>query len=236
MNCSSLELSKAKLDAYYALKCMNRTIRAYEKLKNKFNIMNNRLDKAELQKKIIINNKNNINNKEKIVKLDIKNIQSKMNTLSISHEKRKQLEIKLENYDLELEQLNLQFQNLISQYIDINKIIDALYNTLSNISNTIRTDTPYYKGRWLVGWLELKKHNEIYEYECIKRLTFEFIINNNNKTKILFELENWKNKFSKISNSVYAIEDPYFRRPVGCLSNTETTTIFLSDSEYELDI
>ena len=235
MNCSPLKLLKAKSDAYYALKCMKQIIKTYEKKQHKLNMKNNKLEKAILQKHIIMNNKKNLNNKEKIIKLEIENINIKINTLSIYHEKRKQLETKLTHYNLELEQLNLEFENLIGQLVKINEIIQSLEYTVSNLQNTLESDTKYYKAEWLAGWLELKKHNEIYEYECINRLIFEFIINNN-KTKILFELDNWKNEFSKISNSVYAIEDPYFIGPVGCLSDTETTTIFSSDSDYELVI
>ena len=91
------------------------------------------------------------------------------------------------------------------------------------------------KKEYQQAWLTLKKYNEIYEYECIKQLIDKFIINNDTKIKILVELDNWKNEFIKISNSVYAIEDPNFVRifDFGCDSTDPSISIYSSsDSEW----
>uniref|UniRef100_A0A6C0H868 Uncharacterized protein n=1 Tax=viral metagenome TaxID=1070528 RepID=A0A6C0H868_9ZZZZ len=227
MNCSSLELFKVREDAYYALKYMKRTIKSYEKKENKYYIENINLNKAIHQENIFINNQEILNNKKEIIILNIIKINIKKNIQSIYHKKSELLEDKLTHYNLQLEQLNLELDENDNNLRKIHRIIESSVNKVPELKNTMID----YELEYKKAWLELKKHNEIYEYECIKQLIYKFIINNNNKIQILFELENWKNEFIKFSNSKYAIEDPNFKKTVPIISTNTTSSIYSSESE-----
>ena len=231
MNCSTLKLVKAREDAYYSLKYMKRAIRGYENRENKYYIEDIKLSKATHQENILINNQEILNNKKEIIVLNIIQINIKKNIPSIYHKKSKQLEDKLTNYNLQLEQLNLELDENDNNLRKIHRIIELLVNTVSELKETLI----YYESHYKQAWQELKKQNEIYEYECIKQLIDKFIINNDNQIQILFELENWKNEFIKMYNSKYVIEDPNFVERFDCLSTDTSFSGYLSESEF-LDI
>jgi len=225
MNCSILELVKAREDAYYALKYIKRTIKSYEKKENKYNIENINLNKAIHQETILLNNEEILKNKIELITLKENKINIKKNISSIYSKQSKQLEDKITHYNLQLEQLNLELTENDNNLRKIHRII--LENAVPKFKNTMLR----YKSHYKEAWLQLKNKHEIYEYACIKQLIVKFIINNNNQIQILFELENWKNEFIKISNSKYAIEDPNFKRVCSMLSSNTSISVYSSVSE-----
>jgi hypothetical protein len=231
MNCSTLELVKAREDAYYALKYMKRAIRSYERRENQYNITSKTLDEMRFQKNIIINNYSILCNKIDIITSKQHKINIKKNIPSIyfNFNKSKQLVDKHMQYTLQRDQLELECE--VNE--DLKRKIKSKISTLKYKLLRLKDSIICHKERYHNGWIKLKKHNEIYEYECIKQLLDKLINNNNNQTHILFELENWKNEFNKISNSVYAIEDPHFEEfeTYTCLSTEPSISIYSSESE-----
>jgi len=227
MNCSTLKLVKAREDAYLDLKYMKRSIRLYENRKNKYNITSKTLEEMRYQKKINIDNYNILNNKINIINSKIDKINIKKSIPTIYCKKSKQLDDKLIQYNLQIEQLELEFEENEALETNITNKISTLKYKLLELKKSITI----YEKEYRTGWFILKIRNEIYEYECIMQLINNLIINNNNQIHILFELENWKNEFNKISNSMYAIEDPHFEEfeTYTCLS-TEPS-IYSSESE-----
>uniref|UniRef100_A0A6C0H9V7 Uncharacterized protein n=1 Tax=viral metagenome TaxID=1070528 RepID=A0A6C0H9V7_9ZZZZ len=221
-----LKKEKARSEAYYALEEHKKVIKTYKKNINIYIIKKIKINNAKQKKNNIINYKTilfgekrqiyasimeityikdnilsiiniiykTINNDEELRKLPSKYINKK---LSIYHKKIKQLDVKLKQYELQLEKLDLQIKKYTNDLIKIYRIISA---SLNRRSTFLSTKSIYFRKQYEQTWLNLKNKDEIYNYECIKQLTVDFIINNDNKTKILFELENWKNEFSKLNN------------------------------------
>jgi len=229
MNCSILKLVKAREDAYLDLKYMKRSIKLYENRKNKYNITSKTLEEMRYQKKINIDNYNILNNKMNIINSKIDKINIKKSIPTIYCKKSKQLDDKLIQYNLQIEQLELEFEENEALETNITNKISTLKYKLLELKKSITI----YEKDYRTGWFILKIRNEIYEYECIMQLINNLIINNNNQIHILFELENWKNEFNKISNSVYAIEDPHFEEfeTYTCLSTEPSISIYSSESE-----
>uniref|UniRef100_A0A6C0H9H8 Uncharacterized protein n=1 Tax=viral metagenome TaxID=1070528 RepID=A0A6C0H9H8_9ZZZZ len=230
MNCSTLELVKAREDAYYALKFMKMKIRIYEKRQNQYNIKDKNLCELKHREKIINSKWEILNNQISIINLKIDKINIKKNIPSIYHKKCNILEDNLIHYNLQYEQLILECERISNNLGKINRKRYDLQENILILTNTLID----LKKEYQQAWLTLKKYNEIYEYECIKQLIDKFIINNDTKIQILVELDNWKNEFIKISNSVYAIEDPNFVRifDFGCDSTNPSISIYSSsDSE-----
>jgi len=231
MNCSTLELVKAREDAYYALKYMKREIRSYERRENQYNITSKTLDGMRFQKNIIINNYYILCNKIDIIKSKQDKINIKKNIPSIyfNFNKSKQLADKHMQYKLQTDQLELECE----LNADLERKIKSKISTLKYKLLKLKDSIICHKERYHNRWIKLKKHNEIYEYECIKQLLDKLINNNNNQTHILFELENWKNEFNKIFNSVYSIEDSNFEEfeTYSRLSTEPSISIYSSESE-----
>ena len=183
------------------------------------------------QKNIIINNYYILCNKIDIIKSkqDKLNIKKNIPSIYYNFEKSKQLVDKHMKYKLQTDQLELECE----VNADLERKIKSKISTLKYKLLKLKDLITCYKESYLNGWIKLKKHNEIYEYECIKQLIDKLIINNNNQTHILFELENWKNEFNKIFNSVYAIEDSNFKEfeTYACLSTEPSISIYSSESE-----